>query len=432
MNLPDFKEIKTKLGPLMNRAILTPVIVTIVGLILLIPTQLMSGRLKAKVKSDSVSMGNRLRSIEAVPEDQWKIEKEYQDAFAADANLAALFSLQSTQRELLSYRLFPDPCSTSQMIFQNYAEAYTAGIKQFVSQVNGVWRPSDAEFQNALEKAAAGNPRGRNRNLSRLFQNRGNTRTNMRNIRLTETEQTIIDLLCTEKAKEGHVYAGSADVAGFNFWETFQYEGAESAVKNCWYYQLAYWITGDVFDTVKTMNEGSTSILNSKVKRISRVGFTLNKKGRSGALSRPSPSQKDDLPSYAKSASEGLTDACTGRYCDENWDVVHFNVVVIVQADASFTFLTELCKGKTHVFKGWSGDQPAQTMNHNQITVLECSTTSVDRDAGDHMLYRYGENAVVELNLICEYLFYKPAYDMIMPQQIKDDLAEESNPRRRR
>jgi len=437
MNL-DLKELKAKLAPVMNRAILTPVVVTLVGLVLLIPTQLMSGRLKSAVQSESVSMGNRLRNLDAVPEEQWKMEQAYQEAFAADANRAELLSLQSTQRELLSYRLFPDPCSTSQMIFENYARAYRAGIEAFVAQAGGVWRPSDLELQHELEKAGPSLSGGRR--VSTLLRSRTGT-MDLNRMMLSETERTIVDLLCLEKAKSGRLYASAADLSGYDFWGSFKYEGAESAVRNCWYYQLAYWVIEDVFQTASAMNAGSTSVPDSTVKRVVGVWFKLDSqaaRSRSGPYSRPlgaagrGAGGKQDIPSYAKSQRDGaLTDACTARYCDADWDVVHFNVAVVVRADATFAFMNELCSGKTHVFRGWDGSSPVQPMKHNQITILEASMYSVDRGAGDHALYRYGENAVVQLDLICEYLFYKPAYDMILPQLIKDDLAADTSSRRR-
>ncbi len=436
MNL-DLKELKAKLAPVMNRAILTPVVVTLAGLILLVPTQLMSSRLKSAVQSESVSMGNRLRNLDAAPEEQWKTEQAYQDAFASDANRAQLLSVQSTQRELLNYRLFPDPCSTSQMIFANYAQAYRAGIEAFVSQAGGVWRPSDMELQHEMEKASSSLPGGRR--TSALFRTRSGT-IDVSRMRLSEAERTIVDLLCMEKAQTGRLYASAADLSGYDFWGAFTYEGAESAVRNCWYYQLAYWVIDDVFQTAAAMNEGSASVLDSTLKRVMGVGFKLDSqlgRGRGGPYSRPTGASarggalKQDIPSYAKSRRDGaLTDACTGRYCDVDWDVVHFNVTVVVRADATFSFMNELCKGKTHTYRGWDGRSPAQTMKHNQITILEASTYSVDRDSGDHALYRYGENAVVQLDLICEYLFYKPAYDMIMPQIIKNDLAADTSGRR--
>jgi hypothetical protein len=40
-----------------------------------------------------------------------------------------------------------------------------------------------------------------------------------------------------------------------------------------------------------------------------------------------------------------------------------------------------------------------------------------------HRLYRYGKNAVVELSLVCEYVFCKRGYDRIKPKVVEDELA---------
>jgi hypothetical protein len=69
--------------------------------------------------------------------------------------------------------------------------------------------------------------------------------------------------------------------------------------------------------------------------------------------------------------------------------------------------------------------QPQQTFKHNQITILDCEIVPVETDttASRHKLYRYGEDSIVQLNLTCEYLFYKKAYDEVKPQPVKDEIA---------
>jgi hypothetical protein len=50
---------------------------------------------------------------------------------------------------------------------------------------------------------------------------------------------------------------------------------------------------------------------------------------------------------------------------------------------------------------------------------LQSQFYSVDRLDPFHSLYRYGQDAVVELRLVCEYVFNKSAYDVIKPAAIK-------------
>ena len=110
---------------------------------------------------------------------------------------------------------------------------------------------------------------------------------------------------------------------------------------------------------------------------------------------------------------------------------MHFEVRVLIGADQVMPFIQELCNAKTHTFRGWYGDHPEQTFKHNQITVLEQSIIPVDLEDPMHAIYRYGPNAVVELDLICEYLFPKSAkpkagvqgYEDMKPKEVKDDIA---------
>ena len=130
------------------------------------------------------------------------------------------------------------------------------------------------------------------------------------------------------------------------------------------------------------------------------------------------------MPSYVLSANEGLVESCTGRFTNDDIDVVHFNVIVVVNVKAVLPFMQQLCRPKQHKFRGFSNDAVEQTFKHNQITVLESSIEPVDRKDKEHSLYRYGEDAVVILDLICEYIFNKNSYDEIKPESVKESLMK--------
>ena len=63
------------------------------------------------MEKESILLGKKVDSLNrnAVARDQWKIEQKYQQAYENDANQIARLALQSTQRELLSYKIFPEP-----------------------------------------------------------------------------------------------------------------------------------------------------------------------------------------------------------------------------------------------------------------------------------------------------------------------------------
>jgi len=197
---------------------------------------------------------------------------------------------------------------------------------------------------------------------------------------------------------------------------------------------LGYWIIEDAIDTIEAMNAGSKSVLTSPVKRLMRVGFALSEMRGMGLRAarmgrRAARKSSEDKPTYVLSIQEGLTESCTGRFSNEDIDVIHFNLVVLVRADAILPFMEELCSAKQHKFRGYPfGDGSEKTYKHNQITILESNIKPIDtQNDPSHYLYRYGEDAVVELDLICEYIFNKAGYDLVIPKVLKDELQGEED-----
>jgi len=166
----------------------------------------------------------------------------------------------------------------------------------------------------------------------------------------------------------------------------------------------------------------------------------------------------EEKPKYVVNSFEGLTQSCTGRLSNGEIHVIQFDVTVVVRADRVMDFMQNLCSAKTHPFAGFDANQPPQVFKHNQITILESSARAVDRGgasmtgtaamygyggrgmamgrgmgpgmgrgmgmtATSHDLHRYGQEAVVELDLICEYLFEKAGYEPIVPESVKKLFA---------
>jgi hypothetical protein len=181
----------------------------------------------------------------------------------------------------------------------------------------------------------------------------------------------------------------------------------------CWYCQLAYWIHKDIADTISYMNQGSTSTAKSSVKRLLSVRFTnINAAGGGGENGL-------ELPVYLNNAGGGLCTPWTGRKCDDQMDVVHFSLAVVIRADDVLKFMDALCSEKQHYFAGYKGDQKPEKYVHNQITILLSSIDPVDRNNLEHKRYLYGDNAIVLLNLACEYVFNRQGYDPVKPHFIQ-------------
>jgi len=413
MDVSQVKDLVQRLSVLKNySSLLVPVIIGLVGVLLFVPTQLMSGKLKKQMAAESISIGKRVQSLSknAVARNQWEVEQEYQQAYESDANQTALLAKQSTQRQFLSYKIFPEPKDTSTLIFEEFGRQFRDEVEMLITRINARDCPTDAELARSLQSSTLSRSRrGMGRGMGMRSSYRGSG----------EVEATITDVLCREKAESASVYANPADLSGYEFWKEYEYIGMDEAVKDCWYWQLAYWVIEDVVDTIGALNSGSNSVFTSPVKRLLAVSFVVSGRRLRGRV------VDDRRPSYVLSSIDELTEPCTGRFSDIDIDVVHFDVVVVISTKAILSFMQQLCSAKQHEFRGFLGEEQEQIFKHNQITILESNIRSIDREDRTHNLYRYGEDAVVELDLICEYIFNRNGYDEIKPESVKMESVSE-------
>ncbi len=429
---PKFKDILQKLSFIKDySSLVVPAVIVVVAVIIFVPTQLMSSRLRKEVEKQSISQrGKKVSSLvrDVVSREQWKCEQQYQDAYERDANQITLLAKQTTQRELLSYKIFPEPRDPSALIFVEFGQQFRSGIEQLLASIKAGECPTEAELEKSLPRSRSGRSLWGGRRTGR---------------RLGEVYATIKDELCQVKAKSASIYCNPTVLAGYEFWEEYKYYdvGKEESVQQCWYRQLGYWIIEDVIKTIATMNSASENVLTSPVKRLLSVDFasggrqsSMSSRGKTASDSsrRSAPQPDSDRPYYVLSSEDGLTKSCTGRYCNDDMDIVHFNLVVLVSVKAVLPFMTELCSAKEHKFRGFSGQGPKQTLRHNQITILESNIRSINREDEEHDLYHYGDDALVELDLICEYLFNKSGYEEIKPESVKKELAGEKDTERKR
>lgn len=461
MNLPNFKTIVQKLSVFRNNvSLLVAVILAVVAGLLFIPTQLMSSGLKERIRQESITNGARkidTLSETVVSPEQYQMEEQRQKLHANDANEVELLAQQTTQRELLSYDIFPSPdpnAGFSAMIFQIFGQRYRSGIDGYIARVDGRDCPATAEIQRGLEDASASmrsvrtgpsatmedyaiiNPR--RGGMDGLYGAYGDS---MMGMGMGNVQRIIVDEMCLDRAKSISVYVNPVDIAGYEYWGNYTYDvNMVDAVKDCWYHQLGYWVIEDIFETVGAMNSGHDSVLTAPVKRILNLTFTMGLK-RAGAAGgvfrsrgfrsrRATQGQKKedaDKPLYVLSESDGLTEPCTGRFSkpepEGDIDVIHFNATFVVDARNVLAFMEKLCSGKEHQFKGYKGQDPPQTFKHNQITILEGSMRPPSLNDMTHRYYRYGQDNVMELNLVCEYIFNKKGYEPIKPESVKTALA---------
>jgi len=411
MDIPKFKDIIQKLSFIRNySSLVLPVIITVVAVLLFIPTQLISSKLKKQIENESISLGRDVQSLSesAVSRDQWEVEQEYQQKYDRDANQTAILVRQSSQRPLLSYKIFPTPKDPSTLIFEQFGQQFRRAADKLIARINALSCPTEAELQKGLQGSSLPSSSLSPSSSSRPGLEEGSKK-------LSEVEATITDVLCREKAQSAFVYAVPTDLSGYEFWEEYKYTGIDAAVEDCWYWQLAYWVIEDVIDTIDSLNSGSNNVFTSPVKRLMGVNFAAGNKGGGGKTAA--------RPSYVLPTKGALTEPHTRRFCNDDIDVVHFHVAVVVGTKAVLPFMQKLCSAKQHKFRGFSGEEQEQPFKHNQITILESNISPIDREDATHHLYRYGDDAVVELDLICEYIFDKKGYDDIKPELVKKSLT---------
>ena len=403
IDLSKLKDLMKGLGGLRVYLVLIwPAVILLACGAVLTAAWLMGSSLKQKADRESVPMGNQVREmLKKLPAaGQAEVEKQYQDAYRQDANLIKLLSIESTQRELLSYDIFPQPKDTSTLLFTRFGAKFCQGVEGLIAKDRGGDCPSAEELQAARQTGTGLSRPGGAGGLS--------------------TSSRIVEEICHTKAKSVSVYASPETVSGYDFWKTYQYVNIEDSVKDCWFWQIGYWIIEDVFTTAGTMNAGSSSVLMSPVKRVERVGFVSPDALSSAGAGKTS----QERPKYVTKPEEQLTESFTDRVSNENIDVVHFGIVVVVSSKAIIPFMRELCSAKEHKFTGFTGQEPAKVFKHNQITVLESRVKPVDLMLPGHQSYRYGADSVFEIELVCEYIFNKNGYDAIKPESIKNPVAK--------
>jgi hypothetical protein len=398
-------------------SLVLPAVITFVAVLILGVTVLSGNKLKKTVKKESIGqLSGKIKSLSknSVSSGQAGVEEKYQLDYLNDANYIELLSLQTTQRALLSYKIFPSPKDLSYLIFKEFGKRFCEGIEKQLARIKAVDCPTDAEINKHLEIAG-------------LSVRSGSSYAGRRSYSGTmgEVMGTIQQAVCEDKALSAFVYCNPANINGYEFWEQYQYLGVTEAVEDCWYWQLAYWVIEDVLSTVGKLNSGSASVFTSPVKRLLEISFVAGSGGGYG-LKRGVASSKASYggvsvvrPGYILSTRGTSVKPYTKRSCDEDIDVIHFNVSVIVSSKAVPYFMRGLCCGKEHRFKGFHGDKEEQVFKHNQITILETTILPVLQESREHSLYCYGDDAVVKLELVCEYIFVKKGYEEIIPETVK-------------
>jgi hypothetical protein len=404
----------------------------VAALVILIVTLLVGGAVSRKMQ-DSVGVASRIRSVvDTVPsEAQAQEEMQYLEKFVQDADQVDRLMTQASQRELICYNpvIFPEPTDKSAQVYHVYARDYRAAIESLMTRIKAKDAPSEAEIRSQTG-ANIGVVGGGLMGGGIAAPGAGGSTTAM------------VDAVCLKRAEEISVYANPNSLAWYGYWEKFVYKSVDESLQNCWSSQVAYWIYEDIVATIESLNANSTKVSTSPVKRLLGIQFNgpvqvstpqsmgfgmMGMEPMGGMPGYAGGVAMLDAPVYVKTVSPFMPVAWTGRVCNDQIDVVHFAVAVIVDSSATAPFMKELCTVKPHTFReGFLEKGKQQTATHNQITILQFEMSPVLKDDAVHAFYRYGKNAVVRLDLVCEYVFSRTGYDAIKPAPVKKALGQET------
>lgn len=423
LDITQIKEALQKLSFLKSYSfLLPPVIIIILAILVYIPTPILNSNLQQRIQKESISKGKSLAilSDDVVSKDQWLQEEKSSLAYLADAEQASELALQATQRELLSYNMFPSPKGSSNAIFKQFGQVFQNRLEDLVKAAGGGGRPTDIElglsdrsdvtFGRSVAKSAG------------------------------QVSEKVRNALCLKRAHEISFYTDIYDLMLYNYWSinssnlgqgprnVFEYSGVDSAVEACWYTQIGYWIIEDVIATIKAVNGSSSNgVYTSAVKRLISFNFGLEGESQSSSGAKALPeyviSSLDDYGGSRDQKTGAVT--LTGRSSNGEIDLVYFNMSLAIDSEKMMEFMKELCSAKKHSFTGFDGQAAKRNFKHNQITILDADFGVIDRDAVEHKYYRYGDASIVEFVLSCEYVFDKKGYFKVKPVVIKKLLNEE-------
>ena len=398
-------------------ALLPSIGITVAALLLFVPTMLVGNSVKEKMSKSASIAGQVNGQLGTVPsrDDPTQIE-QYMNKLEAEAKQIEMLAVQSSQRELVSYDIFPEPSDSSSQLFTQYGKQYRKQIEALITGMNALDAPSDAEI-----RSRTGTGRGR--------QPGGYAMRNQ-----LDMQDPMVDALCLTRASEISLYADPEVFPWYGFWsDDYEFEGQSAALEDCWNSQIALWVYKDIADTILKMNGNQGQVSASPVKRLIGVSFSgpvvISAKSNQRGLSRMTLGTRD-VPNYVTEMSPSLfmTKSPTLRLSDDDVDVVHFAVSVLVDNRYVMAFMKELCSEKQHAFRAdFDIDGAVMQLKHNQITILQSDMAAVDKQAEEHALYRYGKGAVVKLDLVCEYLLYRKGYDVIKPDPIRKRLNQEED-----
>lgn len=372
---------------------------------------------------------------QAVHDDELVHYQSSADRVGANADQIKLQAHQTTDRPLISDEVFPAPAGKPLVSYRPFARRYCRVLEGFLEQLNAKDRPSTEEIKRDRLRTDSVSQDDFRSNLNRSRNQPGSE--------MKSQEERLDEDFYRRRAQEISVYASVNAFSCYGQWWSADWEGTDSDIlfSNGWYTQIAAWIQQDIVATIVQMNQGSASVADSPVKRLIEISFAGRKFGAAAGPGRTSTPRirsqgrsnnaltrrgsSDTLPGYvtvsasARNAQPAnqIVNPWTKRQSGKVYDVVHFEIAVILDSTTINDFLNVLQGEKVTEVKGVN---ESETIRRNQITVLQYETLQVDHKNEKKDGYYYGNDSLTGLRLVCEYVFFKEGYDHLKPQVVKD------------
>lgn len=367
-----------------------------------------------------------------------------------DAAQIVKLASQTSVLPLLADDIFPETKRNIQLTVQNFATRYCELLQSFRTQLQAGDIPTEEERRQHLARnttTAGGGGFG-----GGMFGGANPA---------DKQQSQLLEDLYKRQAGSFKIYARLQSFMGYEYWKlTGEDPGNDYdlMMKNFWYSQVAAWIQQDVVSTIAELNKPAGAVADAPVKRLVEISFAgealgqVNSGGATAATADKSSiqrrvqesinkmpiyvagdSQAGGMPGFGLSSSHAgeIAQAWTAHKSDDKVDIVQFEIQVVLDAGRITDFINALQSPKTFDVKN-------QKTGHDQITILQMMVTSVNsQNELDPSGYYYGPGAVVKLQLICEYFFFKIpgpvdrnnqklylTYEDLKPKQARPAAAE--------
>jgi len=202
-----------------------------------------------------------------------------------------------------------------------------------------------------------------------------------------------------------------------------------------WYAQVEAWVQQDICAAISQANHDSKDITDAVVKQLVKLEippdvsmYCLNPAPTASPAGLPPGHAAPAMFSSGGAGNLTATETPTRRYCNELYDVVHFRLVVYVDADKIESFLKTLQAGRFITVRNIDFMQQVVPGSGAALTLPVGGAAAAGMPSG---LYVYGPAPVAMLDLSCEQIFMRSWTwgDAKHKQLMPDDVQKILNPR---